>query len=213
MPAVIPKRKFGIIKFLADYDERHPYVFAFIISMIIVSYMFFSTPSLEVSEENMISSENITFIDMDTIQAPKRVVKKDVSATEGDVSEDTSNVERATGTSDDADAVDISFYPNVAPPKPIGRLKKYYPEAAKENNIEAKVIIELLISASGKVKNVNILGVRLSKQLPPELYSKISKLFAKDARRILLGARFTPPIVNGKQVPIKMEMPLNFRLE
>ena len=30
---------------------------------------------------------------------------------------------------------------------------------------------------------------------------------------ILLGTAFTPPLVNGKRVPIRMELPLKFRLE
>lgn len=213
MLASIQKHNASVIDFLADLEKRHPYSFAFVISLGIVMYMLFYSPSLEVTEDDLTPSEQITFIDMDTIQAPRRVVKKDVSATDGDVSEDTTNVERATGTSDSANAVDIAFHPNVAPPKPIGRLKKIYPKAAKEKNIEARVHVELLISSSGKVKNVSVLAVRLTKELPPEIYSQISRLFARDARKILLGARFTPPIVNGRQVPIKMEMPLKFKLE
>jgi len=28
-----------------------------------------------------------------------------------------------------------------------------------------------------------------------------------------MNAQFSPPVVNGRRVPIKMEMPLKFRLE
>jgi hypothetical protein len=37
--------------------------------------------------------------------------------------------------------------------------------------------------------------------------------FASDTKKILLGAQFSPPIVNGKRSPIKMRLPLKFKLE
>jgi len=209
----IYEKNAGAIEYLSSLEKRYPYAFSFVLACAVTAYLLFSTSSLEVTDRDLTPTEHITFIDMDTIQAPKRVVKRDVSATDGEVSEDTTNVDRATGTSDDANAVDISFFPNIAPPKPVGRLKKRYPKAAKEKGIEARVMVELLISSGGKIRNVSILGVRLSKELPPDIYAQISKEFARDARKILLGAQFTPPVVNGRQVPIKMEMPLKFRLE
>jgi hypothetical protein len=126
---------------------------------------------------------------------------------------DVNKVERAVGTSDEETAVDISFFPNIAPPRPIGRLKKIYPGSASERGIEATLNLELLISANGKVKNVSILGVKLSKELPPEVYAEISRDFAKAARKILLGQQFTPPIVEGKRVPIRTDWLFRFRLE
>jgi len=63
------------------------------------------------------------------------------------------------------------------------------------------------------VRNVSVLGIRLSKALPPEIHAKVAKEFARDAKIILMSAQFSPPVVNGKRVPIKMEMPIKFRLE
>jgi len=110
-------------------------------------------------------------------------------------------------------AVDIAFMPNVAHPKLISKLKRIYPSEAEKVGIEARVKAQLLISASGRIIGVDILGITLSKGLPVERNSKMSKLFANAARKMLLGAKFSPPIVDGKQVPIKMEYDFKFRLE
>jgi len=195
------------------WEREHPYAVSFFLSLIIISYMLFYTPSLEFSKEDFSPVENIQFLDIETIQSPKRVVKKEVTTDEVDVSEETTNVERAVGTSDEESAVDVSFVTNFIPPKPVGRLKKIYPKSGKEHNVEAIINVELLIAANGKVKNVNILGIKLTKALHPELYRQIARDFTRDARKILLGAQFTPPIVEGRQVPIRMEMPLRFRLD
>ncbi|MDY6967644.1 MAG: energy transducer TonB [Spirochaetota bacterium] len=202
----------GIFSHISKFEQEHPYVFSFILSLIFLSYILFYSPSLDITEENLTPVENIQFIDIDRIDSPKRIVKKQVAKEEGNIDESEPIVERAVGTSEDTNAVDIAFFPNIAPPKPIGKLKKRYPKIAREMNIEAVINIELLIAANGKVKNVNVLGIRLSKALPPEMHGKIAKEFSRDALKILLGAQFTPPIVNGKNVAIKMEMPLRFRL-
>ncbi len=205
----------GIYSIAKEWKRDHPYRFSFIIALIFVSYLLFYTPSFEFSEEDIVLDEQLQFVDIRQVEAraPKRVVKKQVATQEDDVSETSSNVDRAMGASDDANAVDMAFYPSIAPPKPIGKLKKRYPKIAKKMGIEAVINVELLIASNGKVRNVDILGVRLTKALPTELHMKISALFAKDALKILLGARFSPPIVNGKRTPIKMEMPLKFRLK
>ncbi len=205
----------GIFNMIREWEQDHPYSFSFIVASIFISYLMFYTPSFELTEEDVIPNEQLQFIDIRQVEAraPKRVVKKQISIQEGDVSETSANVDRALGTSDDANAVDIAFYPSIAPPRPISKLKKRYPKIAKKMGIEAIINVELLIAANGKVRNVEILGIRLTKALPTELHMKISTLFAQDALKILIGAQFSPPIVNGKRVPIKMEMPLKFRLE
>ncbi len=196
-----------------DWELRHPYLFSFIFSVTVILYALLRTPSLDIIDEDVTPTDLIQFIKIDEMQAPKRIVKKDITAEDSNnVSEDTSNVERAVGTSEDSDAVDITFFPNIAPPKPVGKLKKLYPASGKERNIEAVVNVELLITANGRVRNVKILGVVLTKALPSAIHSKIASDFARDALKILRGAQFSPPVVNGKRVPIKMEMPLKFRL-
>lgn len=192
---------------LAIYD-RNPYLYSFLLSVFFISFFLFYSPSLDI-EEDISPTEKLTIVDIDTIEAPKRIVKKTISTEEGEVSE-TETTERAKGTSDLSNAVDLSFYPNIAPPKPIGRLKKIYPKSAREMSIEATLYVEIFIAPSGKVINVHIRGARLNKDLPPDVYGKIVADFTRAARKTLIGARFTPPVVQGKKVPVKMEMPLRF---
>ncbi len=95
----------------------------------------------------------------------------------------------------------------------MGKLRRIYPQSAREMNLEATLNVELLVAPDGRVKRVQIIGIRLSKDLPPESYGRLVKDFSRAAVQILLGAQFTPPIVQGKKVPIKMELPLKFRLD
>ncbi|MBP7605099.1 MAG: hypothetical protein KBA15_14315 [Spirochaetes bacterium] len=195
------------------WQGRHPYEFSFLLSALFMAYLLFSSESLDINREDLSSMENIQFIDMETVQSPRRIVKKDVSLDKTDSADQSADVERAMGVNDDANAVDLAFFPNIAPPRPIGRLEKRYPKIASELNVEAVINVEILISSTGKVRNVSVLGIRLSKALPPEIHAKVAKEFARDAKIILMSAQFSPPVVNGKRVPIKMEMPLKFRLE
>ena len=197
--------------YLMIKEDEHPYSFSFVLSVLIVAYIIFHTPKINLSNTNLDTTEDeIHFIDIERMSAPKRIVKKQMSTTATDASVST---ERAIGTSDEANAVDISFFPNIASPKPVGRLKKIYPEAARKEEVEAVVTTEILINASGKVVNVRIIGIRLSKAVTTEMSAILNKDFARDAMRILLGAQFTSPIVNGEKVPIKMELPLKFKLD
>ncbi|MEW6527836.1 MAG: energy transducer TonB [Spirochaetota bacterium] len=156
-------------------------------------------------------ADSLEFINIETVTAQsKRIATKEISTTTGQV---TPSTDRAVGLSDESEVFDISFYPNIVPPKPIGALKKIYPQSAREKNVEANVNVEIVIAPDGKVSNVQILSIRLSKDLPPEQYNILSKEFSKAAYSILTQARFTPPIINGQRVAIKMELPMQFKLE
>jgi len=203
----------SILTRISRWEDEHPYIFSFGISLVFVLYMLFSTPSLDTSSDNMISTENIQFIDIETIQAPKRITRQEVSEDASSPVEQSAPVERAVGTSDDANAVDMAFYPNIVPPKPIGKFKKIYPQIAREKEIEAVINVELLIGSNGVVKDVTVLGVRLSKELPTETYNDISRAFIRDTKKIFLGKQFTPAVVEGKKRPIKMDYSLRFTLE
>lgn len=201
-----------LFEYLMEADEEHPYLFSFVLALSFVLYVIFRSPSVDLASADMSNTaDSIQFIDIERMSAPKRIVKKQISTTEGEVSPETTD--RAVGTNDDANAVDISFFPNMAPPKPVGRLKKLYPKSAREGGIEATVTTELTIDINGKVVNVKIIGIRLSKSVTVDMGNVYNRDFASDARKILLGAQFTPPVVNGKKTPIKMELPLRFKLE
>ena len=61
------------------------------------------------------------------IEYPERVVKQEVSTEEGEVAPETTT--RATGSADYENAVDLAFYPNIAPPKLQSKLKKKFPSS------------------------------------------------------------------------------------
>ena len=201
-----------IIDVLKKWENDHPYRFSFVVSLLLTGYMLFYTPSINLDEENIEQSDRISFINIEEVQVPQRVTRKDITET-GDESTDYSNVERAVGTADENTAVDLAFMPNIAPPRPVGKLKKRYPDEARQMDVEATVRVQLLIAASGRVRNVNILGISLNKPLPAEKQRDLTRKFARETVLILQGAQFTPPIVNGKKVPVRYEMPLRFRLE
>jgi hypothetical protein len=196
--------------FLTVLDEKHPYLIPLFISLVVSVVILFYTSPIYVADMDM-TSETLEFVNLESVSTPARVVKRDISADTGEA--EVSATERAIGTSDQESPIDISFYPNIAVPKPIGRLKKIYPKSARQQDIDATVIIEILIAPDGIVRKVNVLSVRLSKALPDELNRKLSGEFSSASVKILLGAQFSPPIVNGKRVPIKMELPLNFRMD
>jgi hypothetical protein len=205
-------REQGFMYNLVDWQQKHPYLFAFIVSAVVLTYTLFRTPSLKILNEDMRPIENIQFINIDEIKAQKRVVKKEFSAEQSDVVEDSKNVERATGTSDDADAVDLAFHPNIAQPRLIGGFKKNHPKIAKELDVEASVNVALLIAANGKVKDVKILRIALSKDLPQEVHKKIKDSFYTLVLKDMKNARYIPTIIDGKSVPVKVDDIVYYRL-
>ncbi|MCX7678062.1 MAG: energy transducer TonB [Spirochaetes bacterium] len=200
---------------ISNWQNRHPYQFSAIISTVIMLFILFYAPPIEITEEDIVPVDSIVFLDFEELKVnvAKRVAKREISSTASDSASFRDDVERAQGTSDDPNAVDLAFLPNVVPPRPIGKLKKFYPQIAREKGVEATIHVELLIASNGKVKAVTILSIRLSKTLPADEYSLIAKAFARDAVKMLQEARFSPPVVQGKNVPVKFEMPLRFRLE
>ena len=196
-----------------NWEDRNPYTFSFFTALVFMVFTIFYTPYLRVNKESADFMDSIQVVNIQQVKMRKRIVKKQITRTTADSKNVEPQVERAVGISDDASAVDIAFVPNIIPPNPVGKLKKLYPPRARTMEVEALLNIELWIDKRGVVKNIKILGIRLTKTLPPDLHSEITNAFKRDAVKILLGAQFTPPIINGKKVPIKMEIPLRFRLD
>lgn len=107
---------------------------------------------------------------------------------------------------------DLAFSPGIRPPRPVGILKRFFPEIAKQAEVGATVIIEIIIDTNGIVRSAKPLYVTLNKALPKEKENSIKSAFANAAKKTLMGARFTVVKINGKVVPIKMELPLKFEL-
>ncbi len=62
--------------------------------------------------------------------------------------------------------VDLAFSPNAAPPRLIGKLKKFYPHTARSENIQARVFVKILIDTEGNVLDIEVQKIILSKKLP-----------------------------------------------
>ena len=75
-----------------------------------------------------------------------------------------------------------------------------YPKASK--SIKFKSLKKLFNLSSKKYATPKL-----------EIEKLLTNDFGKDALNILTGAQFTPALINGKRSPIKMELPLKFKLE
>jgi protein TonB len=76
-----------------------------------------------------------------------------------------------------------------------------YPEVAKENNIQGKVIVKFCVTPKGGVDQVSIL-----KGVDPEL--------DKEALRVVATLPpFKPGKQGGKAVPVWFIVPINFQLK
>lgn len=207
----IIRKNVSIMKTLLRFDEEHPYILSFLLALAIMIFiLFWSGPGI-VFDSNTPARDELEFVDIKTLAAPKREVKQEISTEKGEVTE-AQTVNRAKGSASDQ-PVDLAFYPNVTPPRVVGRLRRDYPKIAEEDNIQAKLFLRLLIDTDGKVKRVDVLRVRLSKKLPDDVSKKMKAAFIRDAKKILFAARFTPTIINGKKSAIVYEFPLDFELD
>jgi len=176
-------------------------------------YLLFHVPPVKTAEQEAIFNEELIIVNIDKIKFQKLSARKDYDLTETTASTNIKNVERAEGISVEQGAVDLSFMPNVVPPHLISRLKDIYPKIAEQMDIEASVFTEILINEKGVLININIIGIRLSKSLPGKLQSQVEATFIRDTKKMLLNSRWTPTIINGKKIPIKMVYEFQFKLE
>lgn len=79
--------------------------------------------------------------------------------------------------------------------------KLYYPEIARQNNIQGKVICNFVINEDGNITNVKVVK-SLSKECDAEAVRVISNM-----------PKWKPGKQNGKPVKTYMNLPINFKLE
>lgn len=89
---------------------------------------------------------------------------------------------------------------------------KNFPAEAKAYVEEALVPIQITVDKTGLVREAKPLYVKINKELPPELKTRIKSLFMNAARASLLGRRCPIYSVNGSPVPYKLEVPLSYEL-
>ena len=117
----------------------------------------------------------------------------------------------------ESEAYDLSFAGSTTGngakiPRLRTQLPKCYPPLAKQQGIEADTLSELIINKEGFVVKVNIIGVKLNKILPVDAKKQMVVLFNDCVKLAFKGAKFSPPYIDGKNIAIKMEQPLNFSL-
>ncbi|MXX12138.1 MAG: TonB family protein [Gemmatimonadetes bacterium] len=95
--------------------------------------------------------------------------------------------------------VDVLAYDEVEEkPHPIDIVTPVYPKEAKEEKIEGKVVLKVVVNMDGSVSDVSVLE-------GPEIFRQV----AIDAA---LQCQFKPAEHNGKVVPVWMVMPIEFSL-
>ena len=130
-----------------------------------------------------------------------------VEVRDADVVEDVAVV--AEEVQEDVDAAEPFVVVEEMPMFPGGdaAIQKYigdnviYPEVAKENNIQGRVIVKFCVTSKGGVDKVEIL-----KGVDPELDAEV-------ARVVKTLPKFKPGKQGGKPVPVWYTIPINFQLK
>ena len=80
-------------------------------------------------------------------------------------------------------------------------IRDRYPEIARKNGIQGRVIVGVVVDKNGSVTNLTIL-----KSIDPYL--------DKEAIRVISSMpKWTPGVQNGKKVRVKFTVPVSFRLQ
>lgn len=210
------RKKLSLIKIFIEMNPDQRFVLFLAVSIALHLTFIFYHQGYNVSEntETVLMPGEMDFSTAEQSGPAGQPATPDVDTESSDTGKSSvKQSESSEGTGGTGGAVDLGFMPDVVAPKPVGALMKKYPKAASEQGIEAIAYVEIMIDANGQVKAVNVVGVKLSKDMLPDAAEAMKKLFAADAVTILMAAKFTPPVVKGKSVPVKMDMPLNFKLE
>jgi len=94
------------------------------------------------------------------------------------------------------DASDVDTKPKV-----IRQMKVTYPAQAKQNNVEGRVVVRVLIDTKGKAEKMEVVE------------SEPEGVFDENALKSLIYWQFRPGILNGKLVATWVKIPLTFTLD
>lgn len=84
-------------------------------------------------------------------------------------------------------------------PRVLSEVRPIYPEEAKDNKKEGAVILNVLIDDKGIVREVEVV--------------ESDEIFKKEALLAMKRFKFSPALVNGKAVAVKIRYVINFKLE
>jgi protein TonB len=86
-------------------------------------------------------------------------------------------------------------------PKIIQQTRITYPSMAKKNNVEGRVVVNVLIGTNGKASKMEIVE------------SEPEGVFDENAMKSLKNWKFRPGIKGGELVPTWVKIPLSFKLD
>lgn len=195
------------MKALSIFYDKHPYWLSFTIACIFVTI----TCILIVTGKVVERLSPINTIDLITVQ---EVIakKKQSSFSENSIDQKIESENRSVSGSDN-NPIDLALNDKIKIPRLLTRLRQEHPKSGKNLNISALVIAEFTVLRSGKVRNVKIIRVKLSKKFPPRLEKELKRDYGATAKKRLQRARFSPPNVQGRPVAIRMTLPLRFQLK
>jgi len=189
-----------------SWIKKRPYTFSFTISLLTIIIALFYRSA---------NSFNDDFAEMQPIEMIDIMMPKASASNNSELSTDegSTNVSDQSMGAAENDAVDLSFYPNMTLPRPIGGLPNDYPEIARDSNVEAKVLLQILINKEGIVIQVKIINIKLHKELPRQKRQQIMRAFKQTTISMLKRTRFTPTKINGVKVAIKYETSIMYDLK
>jgi TonB family protein len=115
---------------------------------------------------------------------------------------------RLPAASGDPDVYVIVEYP----PELVGGLaglqeNMHYPVEAKDAGLEGRVFLQFLVQPDGVVSDV-----RVTRSASTDPDDPATRALDEEAVRVVSEARFVPGVQDGVRVPVKMSLPITFRL-
>jgi protein TonB len=87
-----------------------------------------------------------------------------------------------------------------------------YPELARQEGVEARVIIRFNVTAEGLITDVVQAGYTLNPN--DSIAEKLAPLFIKEAKRVIEAMPpWTPGTQGGKPVQVAIALPISFKLQ
>jgi len=86
-------------------------------------------------------------------------------------------------------------------PRPLVRIQPFYPVQARMRQIEGAVMLEFVVDASGKARDIKVVS------------STPGQVFAEAASQAVNRWRFSPGTRNGRPVAVRVRQKITFRLE
>lgn len=84
-------------------------------------------------------------------------------------------------------------------PRATVRMSPLYPSTLRKDGVEGSVMVEFDVDSKGRVVNARVRG-------------STNRAFEEPTLRAVLQWRFEPGLVQGRPVPFRMVIPVNFKL-